>query len=146
LETAFPARDLAGGISMRQAELDDNYRGDDLAAMRQAYASDITHSWHAIPVQDVLSLFDAFSVFVYLDQKGSQYYLPAALRASLLYPDSTCLSEPCTIPEHDCFEDVIGVQVIATIAAMVLATLAALIVLLVQQLAKKRANWFATLC
>ncbi len=36
------------------------------------------------------TIFDGFSVFVYLDQKGWRYYLPAALSASLRNPGSLC--------------------------------------------------------
>lgn len=90
IEQAFPSRDLDGGISMTQALLDDDYEGDDAAKMSAAYKADVTHDWKEIPIDDIDQLFSGFSVFVYLDQKGWAYYLPAALRASLKHPASLC--------------------------------------------------------
>ena len=90
IEKAFPPRDLDGGISLRQALLEDDWEYDDLAKMQEAYAYDITHDWRAIPAEELDAFFNSFSVFTYLDNKGYQYYLPAVLRHSIRNPDSDC--------------------------------------------------------
>lgn len=90
LEEVFPSYGLDGGVSLRQALLDDEWASDNPSKMQEAYQADITHDWKAIPAEELDAFFDSFSVFTYLDDKGWRYYLPAALRHSLRYPDSNC--------------------------------------------------------
>ena len=90
LERAFPARGLDGGVSLRQALLLDDWEDENSPRMRDAYQEDVTHDWRAIPELDLDECFNSFSVFTYLDDKGWQYYLPAALRRSLKDAESRC--------------------------------------------------------
>lgn len=84
IETAFPGIDLDGGISLRQAMLDDDWESDDTGKMKEAYRQDVTHDWREIPNEDLRLAFSSFSLFPYLDLKGWKYYLPATLRFSLI--------------------------------------------------------------
>lgn len=87
LEAAFPSYGLEGGISLRQAYLDDDQWLCDANDPRhqQAYQQDTTDDWRKVSDDDLTAFFDAFSVFTYLDVRGWRYYLPAAMRHALLH-------------------------------------------------------------
>jgi hypothetical protein len=89
LEEVFPPLSLDGGVSLRQAYLDDDeWVSVDDPRMQQAYDQDVTDDWKKISDQELASFFNSFSVFTYLDLKGWRYYLPAAIRLALRDFDS----------------------------------------------------------
>jgi hypothetical protein len=90
IKTAFSGVKLDGGISLRQAEVIDNYGRDvtdkEFAALPQW---DITDDWMLLSTE----ILDSYCYIPYFDAKGFRYYIPAYILSVLnSYHSFACAS------------------------------------------------------
>ena len=100
MKAAFYSVTLDGGMSIRQAEVCDNYGTDnegrqvtdaDFAAIPR---SEITDDWTSIPLAEL----ERYPYLAYLDAKGFRYYIPAFLLSLFEDAQGTSMRVISTLP------------------------------------------------
>jgi hypothetical protein len=88
IQAAFRGVKLDGGISLRQAQVIDNYgegvTGQEFAALPQM---DITDNWEALSIETL----EEYCFVPHLDAKGFRYYIPAYILSVLLRYDRSSM-------------------------------------------------------
>ncbi|MFM9115406.1 MAG: DUF6714 family protein [Planctomycetota bacterium] len=100
---AFAGVSLGNGVSLREADVIDDYGTDDERAA--AREQDELHDWQRIPDEDIAN---HSSVLCFMDDEGLRFHLPAYMRFTLRrYRESKSMSTNSTIyrlSDPDCIE------------------------------------------
>jgi hypothetical protein len=80
IRTAFRGVCLDGGVSLRQAEVRDNWgRGVTEQEYRALPAGEVTDDWEALPLETL----ERYPLLAHLDARGFRYYIPAFMASVL---------------------------------------------------------------
>ncbi len=102
IERAFECVSLSGGVSLRQAEVMDNYgEGCTAAEFAKLPLTEITSDWRLLPVHEL----EKYAYLSHLDSLGFRYYIPAfivsVLDGAARYSNRWIPTLYCLYPKHD---------------------------------------------